>query len=449
MTPPLGTSLLGMTSILGITDLLGAVLAVIAITILVGGLVRLAFLPFALADEVQQRKRRDDAAPVTADTIFDTPPLVSIVVPAYNEGVVIDHCLRSIMHSAYEQYEVIAVDDGSTDDTYARMQTLAAEFPRLTALTQPNAGKGAALNTGIARAQGEVIMLVDADGLFGPHTISRMLRGFTDESVGAVCGNDRPVNLDRAQTRFLALISHLGTGLMRRAMSNLHCVPVVSGNIGAYRADVLAATGPLRTDTVGEDLELTWRVYRVGRRIAFAPYALLYAESPSTPRALWRQRVRWARGLVQVTRLHRDMIGNPRYGMFGVYLAYNTLTQIVMPFLQLLAVLIIAGLALGDSALGGQVAGAPAGLWQALLLVGLPLSVLLLLLAVLLDREPRDLRHAWLLPIWPVYSSVMTLVMVRAVWLELRGAENRWNKLARTGTVSIGGLVDEAPSPSR
>jgi biofilm PGA synthesis N-glycosyltransferase PgaC len=169
---------------------------------------------------------------------------------------------------------------------------------------------------------------------------------------------------------------------------------------------------------------------------------VLYAESPSTPRALWRQRVRWARGLLQVTWLHRRMVGNLRYGMFGAYLVYNTFTQIVVPFLQVFSVLLLAGFALAY-----QIPAAPTDLWQLLLLVGLPLSVVLLVIAVLLDREPRDLRHAWTLPVWPIYSTVMTLVMIRAMWLELRGAENRWNKLSRTGTVSIEGLVDEDHSP--
>ncbi|MDN5760806.1 MAG: glycosyltransferase family 2 protein [Microlunatus sp.] len=414
----------------------------VALTAVVAGLIRLAFVPFSVAFEIRHRGQRVEGALVTADTIFDEHPFVTVVVPAYNEEVVIEHCLRSILRSAYDRYEVIAVDDGSSDDTYARMQGVAADSARITALTQPNAGKGAALNTGIARARGSVIMLVDADGLFGPHTIIRMLRGFTDDGVGAVCGNDRPVNLDRLQTKFLALISHLGTGLMRRAMSELHCVPVVSGNVGAYRREVLDGTGPLREDTVGEDLELTWRVYALGRRITFAPHALLYAESPSTPRALWRQRVRWARGLLQVTRLHWRMVGNPRHGMFGAFLVFNTLTQIVVPFLQVLGLLLLVGFALA-----GQQTSLPIDAWAVLLFVGLPLSVALLLLSVALDRTPRDLMYVWTLPIWPVYSGVMTLVMIRAVWLELSGAENRWNKLHRTGTVSVEGLVDDGPSP--
>src|SRR4051794_20230542 len=108
-------------------SILGAALTVIGVTMLIAGLIRLAFVPFAMVYEVRHRGSRDDSVPVTQRTIFDEPPFVTVVVPAYNEAVVIDHCLRSIMRSAYGRYEVIAVDDGSSDDTYARMQAVAAE----------------------------------------------------------------------------------------------------------------------------------------------------------------------------------------------------------------------------------------------------------------------------------------------------------------------------------
>lgn len=421
------------------TAVLEGIAVVVALTVLATGAVRLALVPFAVVFELR-RPGHDDTVPLVGTTIFEEPPFVSVIVPAYNEGVVLDNCLRSIARSTYDRYEIICVDDGSTDDTFTRATAVAADVPQLTALTQANRGKGAALNTGIAHSKGSVLLLVDADGLFQPHTIDRMLKGFRDDRVGAVCGNDRPVNLDRVQTRFLALISHLGTGLMRRSLDELHCLPIVSGNIGAYRRDVLDKVGAVREDTVGEDLELTWRVYGAGYRVAFAPHALLYAESPSTPRALWRQRVRWARGLLQVTRLHWRMIANLRFGAFGAYLLFNTVTQIVVPFLQVLGVLVIAA-----PALTGEIATPPTELWDLLILVGLPGSVALLILAVALDRTPRDLEYGWTLLAWPLYSSVMTLVMIRAVWLELKGAENRWNKLERTGTVSVAGLVDDPP----
>jgi biofilm PGA synthesis N-glycosyltransferase PgaC len=412
--------------------------------LLVVGIARLVMTPCALVFDARERRslriRPDGVGP-----FFARPPSVTVVVPAYDEAVVIEQCVRSILRSTYPHLDVVCVDDGSSDDTFARMQRLAAEHPQVTALRQENAGKGAALNTGIAAARGEVLLLVDADGLFRPDTVTELLRGFRDERVGAVCGNDRPVNLDRVQTRLLALISHVGTGLMRRAMDVLRCLPVVSGNIGAYRRDVLEKTGPLRTDTLGEDLELTWRVYAAGYRVTFAPRALVHAESPSTLRGLWRQRVRWARGLVQATDLHRGMIGNPRYGAFGVFLAWTTITQLVVPFVQVLFLALLVVLVAVDGS--GWI---PSTFWAWVLFLGLPLSLALLLLAIALDRAPRDLRLLWTVPLWPLYSAMMSLVVLDAVRLELRGAENRWNKLERTGTVSVEGLLephDDAEGP--
>ncbi|MCK9793835.1 glycosyltransferase [Isoptericola sp. 4D.3] len=418
------------------TSVLAALVLVLGLSLLVVGVVRLLFVPAALVFEA--RRRRDVPGPAGCGPEFSEAPLVSVVIPAFQEAVVIENCVRSVLRSAHPALEVVCVDDGSSDDTFERMQRLAAEHPQVRALRQENAGKGAALNTGIAAARGDVLVLVDADGLFRPDTVTRLLRGFRDPRVGAVCGNDRPVNLDRVQTRLLSLISHVGTGLMRRALDVLGCLPVVSGNIGAFRREALERVGPLRSDTLGEDLELTWRMHREGYRVTFAPDALVYAESPSTVRGLWRQRVRWARGLLQVTAMHRTMVGNPRYGGFGMYLVYNTATQIVAPFVQVLAVMALAALVLVDGP-----SWVPSTLWAWILLLGIPLSLGLLLLAVLLDRAPGDLRQLWTLPLWPVYSTMMTLVLLDAARLELGNAENRWNKLDRSGTVSVSGLVDD------
>jgi cellulose synthase/poly-beta-1,6-N-acetylglucosamine synthase-like glycosyltransferase len=415
---------------------LTAIAVVFGTTMIIVGIIRLLMVPFAFVFEAHDRVP-PPGSPPHAGTIFDrpdhpAPPSVSIIVPAYNEGIVVENCVRSILRSNYPDFEIVCVDDGSSDDTYATLQALADELPGVRAYTQPNRGKGAALNHGIGYARGEVVVMVDADGMFGPETLTEMVRAFADEGIGAVCGDDRTVNLDRVQTRFLAMINHVGTGLMRRALSAMHCLPIVSGNTGAFRREVLERTGLLREDTVGEDLELTWRVYRAGFRAAFAPRALVYAESPSTLAELWKQRVRWARGLLQTARVHYDMIGNPRYGVFGPYLAFNLFAQVVGPVIQIAAIVLFVTLAfLGTSS------AVPNTFWQVLLFLSLPLTIGLLVLAVLLDRSFRDLRHAWTLVLWPFFSTLMSLVMLSAIWLELRGAENRWNKMDRSGTISI------------
>jgi cellulose synthase/poly-beta-1,6-N-acetylglucosamine synthase-like glycosyltransferase len=222
-------------------------------------------------------------------------------------------------------------------------------------------------------------------------------------------------------------------------MDQMHCLPIVSGNIGAFRRDVLDRTGPLREDTVGEDLELTWRVYQAGYRIAFAPHSLVYAESPSTLGGLWKQRVRWSRGLLQTIAVHPRLIGNPGYGLFGPYLAVNAFTQVAVPVLQVVGVVVLAVLAAA-----GDLSGVPLTFWTWVLFLGVPLSLALLLMALALDGAWGDLRFAWTLPLWPLYSAAMSGVMLHALWLELTKAENRWNKLDRTGVVSIAVEEDAA-----
>ncbi|WP_427128845.1 glycosyltransferase [Pseudarthrobacter sp. S9] len=229
----------------------------------------------------------------------------------------------------------------------------------------------------------------------------------------------------------LAFISHIGTGMVRRALTLIGCLPIVSGNIGAFRRTVLDEIGPFREDTVGEDLELTWRVHKAGYRVVFAPRALVYAESPSTIGALWRQRVRWARGLLQTMGIHRGMIGNPRRGRFGAYLLFNAVTMVVLPVAQLLVLLdLVFLLALGSSPLGADAWGFRGWL-------GLLVTLVFSIIALAMNRAWRDLRHVWALPLVPFYSVFTSLTMVAALAQEVRGKEARWNKLTRTGVVSV------------
>lgn len=411
-------------------DALAQTMLVLGLVILGFGMAKFLYVPLALLFAVGQRRARRRGS----WTLLEERPLVSVIVPGYNEEAVIENCVHSIARSDYDLLEVILVDDGSTDRTPALMAELAAQYPQVRFIAQPNQGKGAALNTGTDASTGDVLMYVDADGIYETHTVQRMLEGFNHPNVGAVCGDDRPVNLNRVQTRLLTVISHVGTGLVRRALTVLRCLPIVSGNAGAFRREVLQATGPLRTDTVGEDLELTWRVHQAGYRVNFAPRALVHAESPSTLRGLWNQRVRWARGLLQTLAIHRRLVGNLRYGAFGAYLAFNAVTMVLIPVIQLLVLALIPFLLLAG------LDPLPAGVAATLGWLGLIVAVVLCVYAMALNRSLADTRHLWTLPLWPLYSVFVGLTMVSALWHEARRSPARWNKLERTGVVSIGAL---------
>ncbi len=377
-------------------------------------------------------------------------PLVSIIVPAYNEGKVIGHCVDLILVSNYQNFEIILVDDGSKDDTFEIMQRY-KDQARVQMFSKPNGGKASALNEGYRRSKGEILLFVDADGIFTPGTIDEMLNGFYSPKVGAVCGNDAPVNLDRLQTQLMCLQTHVGTGFVRRALAELNCLPIVSGNSGAFRRSVLEQVGigqshPLYTDLteawevnrrgpfrdgfIGEDLELTWRVHRAGYQVKFAPKAIVMAEVPSTLKDLWKQRVRWARGLLQTIRLHRDMFFNLKYGSLGLYLPINFFNMIIVPFLQLLVfALLVILLAAGYRPIALNLVGIV--LW-----LGLGAALLSTLFAVALDWSWKDLRFIYVIPLWVPYALMMDVVMVWAIILEIFKKESQWNKLERTGVVS-------------
>ncbi|HKS51883.1 MAG TPA: glycosyltransferase family 2 protein [Pseudonocardiaceae bacterium] len=407
------------------TNAAAATFFAMSMPIFVLGLLRLVYFPLAVAFELRPGR----------NMVFNSSvPLVTVVVPAFNEGRVLRNCVDSILASTYRTIEIVLVDDGSTDDTLAVMRCY-ADHPAVTVLTRPNGGKGAALNAGIAVAKGEIVLLVDADGIFTATTVVDILRGFDGPRVGAVCGNDTPVNLDRLQTRLLAVLTHTGTGFVRRALALIGCLPIVSGNLGAFRKSVLDEVGGLREDIVGEDLELTWRIRRAGYSVSFRPDAKVYAEVPSTVRGLWRQRIRWSRGFIQTVRLHRDLLFRPRYGLFGCWLPINVTSMLVVPVLQVAALLLVPVLAATTNS------PVPPSVLGALGWLGLVVGVITAFCAILLDRAYADLRLLYVVPLWVVYSALLSLVVVVALWQEIRGSEARWNKLARTGVVSRDGLA--------
>lgn len=407
----------------------------LGVALVVAGLVRLACYPLALLASLRRRP-----APVFREEL----PAVSVIVPACNEEKVIESCAASILASGYPRLEVILVDDGSRDATLELMRKY-EHHRNVRVLSQPNGGKASALNNGARNASGEILFFVDADGIFTQGTIPEMLRFFTDLDVGGVCGNDAPVNLDRLQTKLLCLMTYAGTSFVRRALAEVDCLPIVSGNIGAFRRVALedsarlieeirpgspGETGPMLDGFIGEDLELTWRVHRAGYKIKFAPRAIVLAEVPSTVRGLWRQRVRWARGFLQTARLHKSMFFDPRYGWIGMYLPVNFFCQVCIPIIHLLLIALVGSLAIaGEGAIAFRIA-------DIVLWLGLGSTTLTTLFAIVLDRAYRDLRYLYVLPLWVPYSIFMDLVMVRAIYLELRGGTARWNKLDRTGVVS-------------
>lgn len=393
----------------------------LSLTVFLVGLLTLAYYPLSLVYAL--RKPRHPVFNGGPD------PLVSVIVPAYNEGKVVGNCVESILASEYPNFEVILVDDGSVDDTLAVIKFFETDS-RVQVISKSNGGKASSLNVGITAARGEILFFVDADGIFTRSTIREMLNAFTSEKVGAVCGNDAPVNLDRIQTQLACIQTHVGTGFVRRALAVIDCLPIVSGNIGAFRRSVIEKTGPFLEGFIGEDLELTWRVHKAGYQVNFAPRAVVLAEVPSTLNGLWKQRVRWARGLLQTVRIHKYMLFNLRYGLFGIYLPINVASMVIIPLLQLGVVILLPILAVtGNNPIPLTVLGIVGWL-------GLLMSLTATIFSIALNHAWKDLRYIYAVLFWVPYSLMMNIVTLWAIILEIRGARSDWNKLDRTGVIT-------------
>lgn len=238
----------------------------------------------------------------TGPTLSGPWPRAAIVVPCHNEAPQIVDTIRALAELRYPDYEIVAVDDGSTDRTAEILEQLAAAEPRLRVLRLPqNRGKAAALRAGVQVTDASYVICVDGDALLDEQALGWMVRALARApDVGAVTGNPR------IRTRSTALgrlqIGEFSTlvGLIKRAQMVMGHLFTVSGVVCGFRRSALEEVGYWRTDVLTEDVDVTWRLQLAGWRVAFEPRALCWILSPETLRGLWRQRLRWATGAVQV-----------------------------------------------------------------------------------------------------------------------------------------------------
>lgn len=379
------------------------------------GLLLLAYYPLAFAYLWWERKVLRRAA----DAGY--APSVSVLVPAYNEATTIEASLRSMLASDYPDFEVIVINDGSTDATASVLERLPADA-RVRVLHKRNGGKASALNHGLEHARGEVVLFTDADTFFAPETISRGVAYLADPKVGAAGGDDTPLHPRGWLQRMLVVTSHIGTGFVRRALSMAGVLPIIPGNLGLIRTALLREIGGFR-EIWGEDLELTIRLHRHGARVVYAAGARVRAECPNNLRDLWRQRIRWVRSYVKVLALHRDLPFRPRFGAFAYYLPFNAACFIVFPLVQILVILLLPAAMLGGVAPDGWLE------WGAYLGLGSLLAAAVT--AILLDRSPRDLMFLpYLIALVPM-SLFYNAVVLWSLWSELRAHREDWSKLGR------------------
>jgi len=397
-------------------DLLRALFWSFGLVVFLLGIQGMLYLPLTIAYEVWKRR-----------TLRRLPPFsgrVTVVVPAYNEEPTIRVAVETILESEYPDLEVIVVDDGSQDRTADRILDL-HDQGRIRLIRQRNAGKAGALNTGIAAATGEVVLYTDADSLFLRDTVAKTVRWFADPKIDAVCGNDTPLRARTGLQKLLAITTHIGTGYVRRALSIVGCLPIISGNLGAVRRRVLEEIGGFRP-LWGEDLEITWRLHERRKRIVFDPEPAVLADCPATFAALWKQRVRWMRSYLKISRLHRRLFFRGGAWPFSWYLPINFANMALVPLLQV-GLLLALPLAVTRGWLPID------GPWEVASWLGLSFFFAVAIYGIVLDRDFGDLLYLpWGALIVPV-SYFYNAVTVYSWWKEMRRAEEKWEKIRRLG----------------
>jgi cellulose synthase/poly-beta-1,6-N-acetylglucosamine synthase-like glycosyltransferase/peptidoglycan/xylan/chitin deacetylase (PgdA/CDA1 family) len=350
---------------------------------------------------------------------------VTVIVPAYNESAGIEAAVRSLLASDHP-VEVVVVDDGSTDGTADLVESLSLPYVRV--IRQANAGKPAALNTGIDAASFDLLVMVDGDTVFEPDAVRALVQPFADPRVGAVSGNAKVVNRGGLLGRWQHIEYVVGFNLDRRLFDLGQCMPTVPGAVGAFRRDALLRVGGVSDETLAEDTDLTMALCRDGWRVVYEEDAVAWTEAPASLGALWRQRYRWCYGTLQAMWKHRRaVVSRGAAGKLGRRgLLYLLLFQVLLPLLAP---------AVDVFALYGLVFLDPVrilGLWLAFLALQAAMGAY----AFRLDNErPGPL---WTLPLQQfVYRQLMYLVVVQSVATALAGSRLRWQRMERYGTLTV------------
>lgn len=234
---------------------------------------------------------------------------LTILIPAYNEAASIADTIRSLRFQTAPIEEVIVIDDCSTDNTGQIARDLGVTVLR----TPKNTGcKSNALNFGLEKVKSEFTMAIDADTVLAPDAVEKLMPAFDDPQVGGACGSVLPRHVNTIWERGRYIEYLFAFGFFKTIQDYYDHPLIASGCFSAYRTSVLREHQGWSTRTVGEDMDLTWRLYKSGQRVRYVPTAVSYPIEPHNYHFMRKQLARWSHGFVQNVKLHwRDVLHNP------------------------------------------------------------------------------------------------------------------------------------------
>jgi cellulose synthase/poly-beta-1,6-N-acetylglucosamine synthase-like glycosyltransferase len=354
-----------------------------------------AMLLVAASVELRRYTARFNSSALRRTLRSPLAPPIAVLVPAFNEASGIADSVRSLLALDYPRIDVVVINDGSTDETLARLIEVFDLRParrptppflphrpvravyaprsrlRLLVIDKENGGKADSLNAGINFATCPLVCSVDADSILEQDALAKAAMPFIEDPERTVAtggmvriangcridhGRVTEAQLPRSRFAMFQVIEYLRAFFGTRAgWTAINALLIVSGAFGMFRRDAVIEVGGYRTDTVGEDMELVVRLHRA-YRAARRPYRIVYVadpvcwtEAPESARILRRQRRRWQRGSLETLLFHRGMMLNPRYRGVGlIALPTLLLFEIIGPILELSGYVVTAvGMLLG------------------------------------------------------------------------------------------------------
>jgi len=408
-------------------------------------------------------------------------PPISLLVPAYNEALTCVESVRSLLALRYHAFEIVFINDGSTDGTLARMVKgfdlrpvprapvsdvpsrpvrgvyRSKRHPALWMLDKENGGsKADALNAGLAYCRTPLFCAIDADSLLERDALMRIVRPFLEDrstvAAGGIirilngctvrAGTVSDVQLPRSLLACFQVLEYLRSFLAGRVgWGELNGTLIISGAFGAFHCETVVAAGGYDTRSVGEDMELVVRLHRYCRErgiryhIAFIPDPVAWTECPEDVATLGRQRRRWQRGLTETLLIHRRMLLRPRYGAVGMLaFPFNFFLEMLGPAIEAAGYLgIVVGFLLG------RVSPLHA---LAFFLVAFVLGGVLSVAAIALEEQTfrryprrRDLAGLFALAFLEVlgYRQLNAWWRIQGMWAVIRRSREGWGVMKRKG----------------
>lgn len=427
---------------------------------------------------------------------FNSPftPGISVILPAFNESAGIVESVYSLLALRYPTYEVVVVNDGSTDDTLGRLidafdlvpahralrssipiQPIKGSYvsrrsPAVWVLDKENGGKADALNAGIAAAQCPYVCCLDADALIETDALLRVAAPILDDpdrvvATGGIVriangstidhGRVIAVRLPSNPLAVLQVLEYFRAFLIGRVgWTRLNTLLIISGAFGLFQRQAVEEVGGYATDTVGEDMELVVRLHRHYRarglpyRIEFVADPVCWTEVPEDVISLSRQRRRWHRGLGQTLWRHRAAVGNPRYGAFGLLaMPYFMFLEFLGPVVETIGTaLTIVAFAVGD------LSGAA---FLSFLVLAFLVSILLSIAALALEefnfrRHPRS-RDIVSLVLYTILENLgyrqLNDLWRLVAFIDLARRKQDWGAQKRRGFGSLGAAETSTRRP--